>query len=67
MNTTNAFPYRPHWTAQDIADAVPPRISELFAASPLTPEVAKRALAPRWNLHRYRPRNEFPATLRVRG
>jgi len=31
MNTTSTFPYRLHWTAQDIADAVPLRLFELFS------------------------------------
>ena len=31
MKTTSIFPYRLHWTAQDIADAVPLRLFELFS------------------------------------
>lgn len=31
MNTSSTFPFAPHWTAQDLADAVPLRLFELFA------------------------------------
>jgi len=31
MNTQTTFPYRLGWSAQDIADAVPRRLFELFA------------------------------------
>lgn len=31
MNAHDAFPFRLHWTAQDLAEAVPLRLHELFA------------------------------------
>lgn len=31
MNVFAYFPSRPHWTSQQLADAVPPRLHELFA------------------------------------
>lgn len=31
MNTKTTFPFAPHWTAQQLADAVPLRLFELFA------------------------------------
>jgi ribose 1,5-bisphosphokinase PhnN len=30
MNATSAFPFRLHWSAQALADAVPLRVHELF-------------------------------------
>ena len=31
MNTSSTFPFATHWTAQDLVDAVPLRLFELFA------------------------------------
>lgn len=31
MNTSTQFPSRLHWTAQDLADAIPLRLSEVVA------------------------------------
>lgn len=31
MNTSSTFPFALHWTAQELADAVPLRLFELFA------------------------------------
>ena len=31
MNAFDRFPAHLHWTAQQLADAVPPRLSELYA------------------------------------
>ncbi len=31
MKTPSTFPFAAHWTAQDLADAVPLRLFELFA------------------------------------
>ena len=51
MNASVFFPSQPHWTAQELAEAVPRRLHELFAfdaqhdvraANSLPPRTARR-------------------------
>ena len=44
MNAFAQFPAHLHWTAQQLADAVPPRLSELYAF-----DVARDGAAPAAN------------------
>ena len=70
MKTSSTFPFNLHWTSQDIADAVPLRLFELFAfdAGPGGAGLAGRCAnqSPRRAWHRgYVPAAELPAFVRV--
>ena len=71
MNTHASFPYRLAWTAQEIADAVPLRLFELFAFDLGTDShgsqgSADQLPAPRRLRGGYRPQVDLPARLLVR-
>ena len=46
MTIATAFPFPLHWTSDDLADAVPPRVHELFAFDAATGDHAPSANAP---------------------
>lgn len=70
MDTSSIFPFAPHWTAQDLADAVPLRLFELLAfdAGAAGATAGRSAnQPPRRGLRgAYRRNGELPASFRVR-
>ena len=74
MNASVFFPTLLHWTAQDLADAVPLRLHELFAFDAASDGAATasanaetaRAQATRARPRDYRHQSGLPATFRIR-
>lgn len=70
MDTSSTFPFAPHWTAQDLADAVPLRLFELFAfdadAAGAIPGRSANQPPRRGLRGAYRRNGELPASFRVR-
>jgi hypothetical protein len=63
MNATPAFPFRLHWSAQALADAIPLRVHELFAPDGLPQDAgnqARFAPPPRPWRAGYRPATPLP-------
>lgn len=69
MSTTSTFPYRLNWTAQDLADAVPLRLFELFGFDATVQDIdpsANHLSQPRRDWRRgYLHQGELPARVRV--
>jgi hypothetical protein len=67
MNAFAYFPSRPHWTSQQLADAVPRRLHELFAfVAPASAESSDRAARRGDALASYTRRTALPARFLVR-
>ena len=67
-NASVAFPSQLHWNAQDIADAVPLRLFELYVFDPSQAmPSANRGTAPRTPRASYTPAATPHAMFRVRG
>ena len=67
--SASAFPFQLHWSSQDIADAVPLRLFELFgfdAGADIAP-CANRPQPPRPWHHGYLRANDLPAFIRIRS
>jgi hypothetical protein len=43
MNAISAFPFRPHWSPEALADAVPLRLRDLFAPGAVQPRACNQA------------------------
>lgn len=71
MNLHTEFPTRLHWTADQLADAVPPRLHELFAfdaidrAHTSTDSANATRLEPTRHTRSYLPGAALHATFRV--
>lgn len=67
-NASVAFPSQLHWDAQDIADAVPLRLFELYVFDPSEAmPSANRGAVPRVPRTSYAPAATSHAMFRVRG
>ncbi|RPE75825.1 hypothetical protein [Vulcaniibacterium tengchongense] len=68
VNHAHAFPFDLHWSAQDLADAVPLRLHEIVRFDAALPDAANAAApAPRRGLRQgYLRRGELPDFVRIR-
>ena len=66
-NASVAFPTQLHWDAQDIADAVPMRLFELYVFDPSEAMPSANRAAPRAPRASYTPATSPHAMFRVGG
>jgi hypothetical protein len=62
MNANVFFPSQPHWTAQELAEAVPLRLHELFAFDAIRNGAIADSANDRLHFGHGQPRNYLPAT-----